>query len=517
MCIRDSAAPRAEPPAAHAEPLSAHELQLLAVTYVRMQQGYGQLRTWLPQRRRCETELFEALSERIVADGAFVAQLDASRSTDLLVAMTRIGLGSVPALHALLARVVLVDGGLRAARLSELQLANLIWALGKTATHQLARSPAPAPFHPAGADAPAERRGANWLWSELTDVASERLVDARASSVDGVRALWGISQAGRFFVAPLRTLVAAIVGRLEALGPPLLEEAAPSARAPAPDDARSAPRVPPHGKRQMSRRPFFPVPQLGPLGAARATPAVPVTAQRPHADVAIGSEPQSAAIGSEPQSAAIGSEPQSVAIGSEPQSVAAPGRAWLGWNLSTEAQLFLALASIELEAPAALPPIRARTWTALQRAHEASAARSGPLVSELQLEVCAMLRALGLKYRQEVPISIPLAAGALTYHVDMRLDGLPVLIEVHGASHLLFGQTLSYSSQKHRLLRMHGYKLVEVFAHTWNAHRGSHEQLAAHLADLLAQDAGLLVRHPVATARRPPSSVSAPAAEPPAA
>lgn len=400
-------------------PLSPRELGQLAVAYVRLRQPQlafrGQFR---PAERRVEAELFAELAGRVAADRAFVGELGAPGSAELLVAMTRVGLGSLPALHALLAAAALGEGGLRGAQLGGSQLANLIWALGKTATLTLA-APAGAPPEeppPAGAC-----HGAAWLWSELTEAAAEQLTGPRASTSEAARALWGISQAGRYLLGPLRELAAHVIARLEALGQPAAE------------------------------------PARAERGGAR------------------GGRPAFRAAG------------------------AAHSAHWRGWGASTEAMLFLALAAIDLEAPAALPPIRPETWAALQAAHEASTGGAAPRTSELQLEVCAALGALGLRYESERVVQIPLrtSAAVLSYVVDVRVAGLPLLIEVHGAPHLLFGGTHAYCSQKHRLLRMHGFKVVEVFAHRWNAHRGSQQKLALHLADLLASDAGLLVRHQI--------------------
>lgn len=524
--------------------LTPQEVQQLAVSYVRRRLAQQSFRgQFVPAERRLEDEFFEELAEAVVASPDWAGQLDPSKSADLLVAMTRIGLGSLPALHALLARVVLADGGLRAAELSEAQLANLVWALGKTATVQLSwlahplpdsgaalaakarvgssqleasAMPAPATTAaaPPAAQQPARRfdaqlgnrmesvlssqRGASWLWSELTQVASERLTEPKSSTAEAARALWGIAQAGRYLVQPLRALVSHVVRRLETLAAPRTDDdrenrngpdrAAAAAAAAAPRDAAAAGA----GARRAAAGGY--VPPFFQVVAGSAGAAQPGGDGGAHGETAGTAQPDF--WGGHPGGA--GTVQAGAQLGPSITSVE-QRRAWVGWNLTTESQLFLALAAIELEAPSALPPIQPATWRTLERAHEASVGRGTPFISDLQREVCAMLDTLGLAYAPEQEVSIPLrtAGVSLKYVVDARLVGLPVIIEVHGAPHMLFGSTLSYASQKHRLLRMHGYKVVEIFAHRWNAHRGSHEQLALHLADTLANEAGVLVQHTV--------------------
>jgi very-short-patch-repair endonuclease len=160
--------------------------------------------------------------------------------------------------------------------------------------------------------------------------------------------------------------------------------------------------------------------------------------------------------------------------------------------------VFSSLAALELEAPAVLPVLRPSTWRWLQRTADRVVERDPPVASAFHREVSSALDALGVRHKNEVVVALPLQHGELKFRVDIRLEGVPVLIEVNGAPHMLFRQTLRQPSQKQRLLRTHGYRLVEIYSKEWNLHRKSPEQAAHFLADLLAEQAGLLLRPPAA-------------------
>jgi hypothetical protein len=411
--------------------------------------------------------LFAELAARLAVDAQFGAALDSSLAVDLLVNMCRVGLGSAAGANAVLARVVTADGGLRAAHLSNGQLGWLMCALGTTGTAgaeadsalELARRRADganlrrdlderaSPSAPR-ARAPVGFERANWLWRELTLLTLERMAlepRSRMQSRDSVRALWGICQAGRYAPRPLAELSAAVV---DALRP--LEHAQPIAR------------------------------PLAELSAARG---------------AAGAARDGSEGGTAPAHKRTGSQPRE--RHSQP-----PGE----FDSRGFAMVFASLAALEIEMPAALPALEPAGWAALQSWWEHSVTRMPPRVSTFQLELSAALETLGVAHDVEQIVELPLRHAALRYTVDIRLRGLPVVIEAHGTSHLLWQGAQRYTTQKHRLLRARGFRVVEIYAPEWNSHRSTLQRPALQLhflAEALADEAGLLT-DAVGTLARPP-------------